>query len=937
MSVSTTHLPGPAASTTSSGFADGLGRRVLAFDREEGTMLERLVVRPELAAFEAILRERVERVAALEDERIARPRTVERDGDGALVVVSEFVPGSRLSELLDTAAEQGTAPGVDAAFGFWLDVLPALCGLHAGAGFAHGAITPSRIILTPAGQVVLLDGVYGGALAHLRYGQQRLWREFGVAVPATPAASRLDVETDIAQAVLAGVMLIVGRPLYLDEFPLALDRVLRDVIEVAQIRGSADFASGFQTFLERALPIPASQPYASADDALIDLRDLARELGIPECRRAFVDFIQQMYPPDDETGSDQPIEDDEQGIDDLGELAVSLQDSGESVIESAIEVDDLVEEPLYDLGSLTDFDTPLHRTIAPTERISPETPVHVEPATAAAIGPGPAPPAEILPPPRNLAEPIPLVHLRPEEIAAPDARAEFETESSADADASEAQPGVRLRRAKRIRSARARKDRLRSAATPNALITQKADPHEEVAPPIALRKVSEIEPEGEPAIDVKPEAKPGPKPEVQREDPKTDSTWLVAPGRAAAFEPPVPDMVMPAPAPAPTFAASPPLPPQVMPPVPAPQFPAVMTAPTTVPQYPPVAMQPVPIQQYPPFAPPPRPTPQYPPPPANPTFAQPPAVWSSAESQSESGLPQLATVRLKQPAVRARVVRPSAPLPDIYGPAPARVQDAPSAFPWKLAAAGLAAMAVLIVGGRLYLGGSSGSESAGPASSTAATAAAGASSAAATTEAGRLEIETQPAGARILLDGKPAGESPLTLEAVPAGRHTVTFVTASGAVKRTVRIEAGRTAKLDVPIFSGWVGIFAPFVVEVAEGGKVIGTTEESRLMLSPGRHELTLTNRELGYRSVQSVDIEPGEVRSLTLDPRGAVNVNAKPWAEVWVDGRKAGDTPLANLQLPLGTRELVLRHPQYGERRVTVTVKGNAPTALSIDMDRP
>jgi hypothetical protein len=910
MSVSTTHLPGPAASTTSSGFADGLGRRVLAFDREEGTMLERLVVRPELAAFEGILRERVERVAALEDERLARPRTVERDGDGALVVVSEFVPGSRLSELLDNAAEQGTAPGVDAAFGFWLDVLPALCGLHAGAGFAHGAITPSRIILTPAGQVVLLDSVYGGALAHLRYGQQRLWREFGVAVPATPAASRLDVETDIAQAVLAGVMLIVGRPLYLDEYPHALDRVLGDVNEVAQIRGSADFASGFQTFLERALPIPARRPYPSADDALIDLRDLARELGIPECRRAFVDFIQQMYPPDDEPGSHLPFEDDEQGIDDLGEQALSLEDSGGPVIESAIELDDLVQEPLYDLGSVTDFDAPLDRTLAP---------------------------AEILPPSRNLAEPIPLVHLPPEETEAPDAAAEFETESPSGALASEAQPGVRLRRAKRIRSARARKDRLRSAATPNALITQKPDPHDEVAPPIALRKVSEIEPQGEPEIDVKPEPKPEPRPAVQREDPKPDSTWLVAPGRAAAFEPAVPDVAIPppAPAPTPTFSASPPLPPQVM--LPAPQFPTVVTAPATVPQYPPVAMHPVPVQQYPPFAPPARPAPQYPPPPANPTFAQPPAVWSPAASQSESGLPQLATVRLKQPAVRPRVVRPSAPLPDIYGPAPARVQDPPSAFPWKLAAAGLAAMAVLIVGGRLYLGGSSGSESAGPASSTAATAAAGASSAAATPEAGRLEIETQPAGARILLDGKPAGESPLTLDAVPAGRHTVTFVTASGAVKRTVRIEAGRTARLDVPIFSGWVGIFAPFVVEVAEAGKVIGTTEESRLMLSPGRHELTLTNRELGYRSVQSVDIEPGEVRSLTLDPRGAVNVNAKPWAEVWVDGRKAGDTPLANLQLPLGTRELVLRHPQYGERRVTVTVKGNTPTALSIDMERP
>jgi hypothetical protein len=152
-----------------------------------------------------------------------------------------------------------------------------------------------------------------------------------------------------------------------------------------------------------------------------------------------------------------------------------------------------------------------------------------------------------------------------------------------------------------------------------------------------------------------------------------------------------------------------------------------------------------------------------------------------------------------------------------------------------------------------------------------------------------------------------------------------------------VRVEAGRTLKLDVPIFSGWVAIYAPFVLDVAVGRQTIGTTEEARIMLSPGRHELTLTNRALGYRSVQSVDIEPGEVRTVTIDPRGTVNLNAQPWAEVWVDGQKVGDTPLARLQLPLGTREVIFRHPQLGERRVTVTVKGNAPAAVSVDMTQP
>jgi hypothetical protein len=77
--------------------------------------------------------------------------------------------------------------------------------------------------------------------------------------------------------------------------------------------------------------------------------------------------------------------------------------------------------------------------------------------------------------------------------------------------------------------------------------------------------------------------------------------------------------------------------------------------------------------------------------------------------------------------------------------------------------------------------------------------------------------------------------------------------------------------------------------------------------------------------------------VKSVSIDPRGLVNLNAAPWAEVWVEGRKVGDTPLANLQLTLGVREITFRHPELGERRVTVTVKGTGPVAVSIDMTKP
>ena len=76
--------------------------------------------------------------------------------------------------------------------------------------------------------------------------------------------------------------------------------------------------------------------------------------------------------------------------------------------------------------------------------------------------------------------------------------------------------------------------------------------------------------------------------------------------------------------------------------------------------------------------------------------------------------------------------------------------------------------------------------------------------------AGSLTLVTQPAGAQVLLDGAPAGETPVTIESVAPGRHTVTFVTAAGAVKKTVRVEAGKIASLDVPVYSGWVAVFAP-------------------------------------------------------------------------------------------------------------------------------
>jgi hypothetical protein len=201
---------------------------------------------------------------------------------------------------------------------------------------------------------------------------------------------------------------------------------------------------------------------------------------------------------------------------------------------------------------------------------------------------------------------------------------------------------------------------------------------------------------------------------------------------------------------------------------------------------------------------------------------------------------------------------------------------------------------------------------------------------------GTLIVQTQPAGARVLLDGSAVGETPLRIVDVAAGRHVVTLITPTATVRRTVKVEANKELSLDVPVYSGWVAIFAPIVLEVSADGRALGTTDQGRLLLPPGRHTLTVINRDFGYSADHAVEIEAGEVRTLNLQPTGTVNLNALPWAEVWIDGKKAGETPLANLQLPLGNREIVFKHPEFGERKMMTRVTAGEPVAVSVDFSR-
>lgn len=226
-----------------------------------------------------------------------------------------------------------------------------------------------------------------------------------------------------------------------------------------------------------------------------------------------------------------------------------------------------------------------------------------------------------------------------------------------------------------------------------------------------------------------------------------------------------------------------------------------------------------------------------------------------------------------------------------------------------------------------------------------------------------LSVQTNPSGVPVFVDGVERGLTPAKITLAP-GAHILELrlgvprvipLTLAAGAEVSQYLEFAETPLPDtlaatpsaatpdpVPApaapaapLAGWISVKLPFALEIYEGGRMLGTTEADRVMLAAGSHELEFVNAPLGLRMKRTVNITAGRVNTIPLElPNGSVNLNAAPWAEVFIDGQRVGETPIGNLAVPIGPHEIVFRHPQFGERRHAVSVTAGAPVRLSVEM---
>ncbi len=270
----------PAIARTSSStpvaFQDGLGQRRLSVSATNES-LELLALREELTAvssFEFALRDRVSRLSSFQSEHYGRVRGVERVGKTGttLAIVSEHVPGVRLSEMLAFAESRLLPIETNAALCLIRQLIHALALLHQKMpDVCHGAVGPERIIVTPQARLVLVEHVLGAALDQLHYTHEQYWKTLRIPLARTGSGPQFDRRSDITQAGVTALALIIGRPIAEDDYPTRIAEMASGTWALSATGAIEPLPAALRDWLMRAIQLDPRNPFPSALEAWAEL------------------------------------------------------------------------------------------------------------------------------------------------------------------------------------------------------------------------------------------------------------------------------------------------------------------------------------------------------------------------------------------------------------------------------------------------------------------------------------------------------------------------------------------------------------------------------------------------------------------------------------------------------------------------------------------
>ncbi len=204
-----------------------------------------------------------------------------------------------------------------------------------------------------------------------------------------------------------------------------------------------------------------------------------------------------------------------------------------------------------------------------------------------------------------------------------------------------------------------------------------------------------------------------------------------------------------------------------------------------------------------------------------------------------------------------------------------------------------------------------------------------------------MEVVTEPAVVNIQVDDEPlvsSAEGPLTIDG--ARSHKIVF-SAEGYRSRTVQLAAGEviTDKISLqpipkPGTMRLVSDF-PVTVTVYKDGKPIERktmTDGQRLQLDPAVYQVRLSAPRYFFDSSQRLEIVAEQSTRLAMPPLGLIkNLSIdNNWANVYIDGREVGATPILNMKIVTGLHKFRLVGPNGNSREFEREISVGTPLVL-------
>ncbi len=205
---------------------------------------------------------------------------------------------------------------------------------------------------------------------------------------------------------------------------------------------------------------------------------------------------------------------------------------------------------------------------------------------------------------------------------------------------------------------------------------------------------------------------------------------------------------------------------------------------------------------------------------------------------------------------------------------------------------------------------------------------------------GSITITSSVAGANILLDGNATNKTtPCTLEGVPSGQHTITIQKDKYSPRQqSVTVEDGQTAQLSLSLDARFarVSITSLDGAQIYCNGELKGTTRHVEDLME-GYYDIEA--RLAHHKAItKQIQVKVGQAQEITINPTpiyGSLDVTSTPHdADVTIDGKQYGKTPLTIEQLLEGGHQVVLSKEGFSSYNKAVIIKEGETETVSAEL---